>query len=68
MELFWVLLTILFIALKLTGFIYWSWWLVLLPVYFSLLLYFGVLIIALIAFFIGGTIKLLKTVLNIIFS
>lgn len=27
------LLTILFIGLKLTGFIDWSWWLVLLPLY-----------------------------------
>lgn len=40
------LLTILFIALKLTGFINWSWWLVLLPAYGPLVV---VLIIAVIA-------------------
>ena len=31
---FFKLLTILFIGLKLTHFISWSWWLVLLPLYF----------------------------------
>jgi hypothetical protein len=33
---FWGLLTLLFIALKLTGYIAWSWWLVLLPAYFGI--------------------------------
>ncbi len=43
---FLTLLGLLFIALKLTGVITWSWWLVLLP------LYFGVAILA--AIFLGG--------------
>lgn len=30
------LLGVLFVALKLTGYIAWSWWLVLLPFYFGL--------------------------------
>lgn len=34
---FFGLLTIVFIVLKLTGFIGWSWWLVLLPAYGPLL-------------------------------
>lgn len=33
---FWSLLGILFIALKLTGYIKWSWWLVLLPLYIGI--------------------------------
>jgi hypothetical protein len=33
MNVFLMLLGLLFIGLKLTGFIAWSWWLVLLPVY-----------------------------------
>jgi hypothetical protein len=33
MQLFWIMLTILFIGLKLTNQIDWSWWLVLLPMY-----------------------------------
>lgn len=33
MKLFFPLLTILFIGLKLTNYIDWSWWLVLLPLY-----------------------------------
>lgn len=40
-----VLLGVLFIALKLTGYIAWSWWLVLLP------LYGGVVVFATIALF-----------------
>ena len=34
------LLTVLFVGLKLTNFIDWSWWLVLLPAYGGLLLAF----------------------------
>lgn len=40
------LLTILFIGLKLTGFIDWSWWLVLLPLYGPLAVIAGLFIIA----------------------
>ena len=42
---FFSLLGLLFIALKLTGVITWSWWLVLLPLYFGL---------AIVAIFLGG--------------
>lgn len=40
------LLTIVFIVLKITGYIDWSWWLVLLPAYggFALFLIFGTII------------------------
>ncbi len=40
MNLFTVL-GVLFVALKLTGFIAWSWWLVLLPIYAGLILFIG---------------------------
>ena len=40
------MLTILFIGLKLTGFINWSWWLVLLPAYSGILLAAAILILA----------------------
>lgn len=39
---FWGWLTILFIGLKLTGFINWSWWLVLAPMWVGLAL-FGII-------------------------
>ncbi|MDA2738418.1 hypothetical protein PDQ75_25015 [Bacillus cereus group sp. Bc015] len=39
-------LTLLFITLKLTGFIDWSWWLVLLPEIIAIILYLIVVIIA----------------------
>lgn len=45
------LLTILFIGLKLTNFIDWSWWLVLLPLYGGLVLIFGAGVIAFIGAF-----------------
>jgi hypothetical protein len=38
------LLTIVFITLKLTGFIDWSWWWVLSPIWISTLLFVGVLL------------------------
>jgi len=45
------LLTIVFITLKLTGFIDWSWWWVLSPIWISaLLVVFILLIIAIIAY------------------
>ncbi|MCA0341143.1 MAG: hypothetical protein LCH99_15630 [Proteobacteria bacterium] len=37
------LLTILFIALKLTGYISWSWWWVLSPIWISAILAIGIL-------------------------
>jgi hypothetical protein len=36
------LLTILFIGLKLTGYINWSWWWVLSPIWISILLILGI--------------------------
>lgn len=44
---FWTLLGLLFIALKLTGYVSWSWWLVLLPLYGPLVLF-----VALVALFV----------------
>lgn len=45
---FFTVLGLIFIALKLMGYITWSWWLVLLPLYGSVILY----IIALILIFV----------------
>ncbi len=42
------LLTILFIGLKLTGHIDWSWWWVLSPIWISVVVFVSVVIIALI--------------------
>jgi hypothetical protein len=39
------LLGILFIGLKLTGYINWSWWLVLLPLYGPLALFVAILLV-----------------------
>lgn len=50
---FFGLLTILFIGLKLGGVISWSWWLVLLPLYWFIP-------VAVVAFFIALTIEILK--------
>lgn len=54
---FFGLLTIAFVVLKLTGFINWSWWLVLLPLYGPII--FGLLILAIFLLFvvIRGAIK-----------
>lgn len=41
------LLTVLFVGLKLTGFIAWSWWWVLSPIVFS----FALALVVLVAFF-----------------
>jgi|688.fasta_scaffold212734_3 hypothetical protein len=40
---FFTLLAVLFIGLKLTNFITWSWWLVLLPLYGGLGIAFGIM-------------------------
>lgn len=47
---FFGLLTIVFIALKLTGFITWSWWLVLMP----LIIQAGIIILFLVLFVVVG--------------
>lgn len=39
------LLTIVFITLKLTNFIEWSWWLVLLPMYAPVLIFLAIMIV-----------------------
>ena len=47
---FFQLLTLLFIALKLTGYISWSWWLVLLPVWGSIAIFLvAIMIVVVIA-------------------
>lgn len=46
---FFGLLGILFIGLKLTGFIDWDWWLVLLPIYGPLALILAILAVLLLA-------------------
>ncbi|MBL5841356.1 hypothetical protein I4U30_24180 [Enterobacter asburiae] len=46
---FMALLALVFITLKLCGVIAWSWWLVLLPLYFGLALVIGVIVL----FFLG---------------
>ena len=43
------LLTIVFIVLKLTGYISWSWWLVLLPVLIPMVLVIALIVIAIIS-------------------
>ena len=42
------LLTILFIGLKLTGYIDWSWWWVVSPLWISALLFVGILVVMLV--------------------
>ena len=49
---FFGLLTILFIGLKLTGYINWSWWWVFAPLWIPTGIVVGILIIVLIAFII----------------
>lgn len=57
------LLTILFIGLKLTNYIDWDWWLVLLPLYGIIAIIFGVGIFAFAFAFIGALlIELIKKV------
>jgi len=52
MQLLSILLTVLFIGLKLSNFIDWSWWLVISPLifYFSLYMFFVFLFLAIAAF------------------
>jgi hypothetical protein len=49
------LLSLIFITLKIIGYISWSWWLVLLPIYGPLALILFIFIIGLlVAFIVGG--------------
>ena len=48
------LLTIVFITLKLTGFIDWSWWLVLSPIWASIILSLFILIVVFIVLGFAG--------------
>ena len=54
---FFGLLTILFIALKLTGFIDWSWWWVLAPMWMPIVL---IIVIILLLISAGGRVKRTK--------
>jgi hypothetical protein len=54
---FFGLLTIVFITLKLTGYINWSWWWVLAPLWMPLSVIFGILAIMFIAVFVYEWIK-----------
>lgn len=47
------LLTVLFVGLKLTGYIGWSWWWVLLPAYGPLTLVLGVMILCFLVFMVA---------------
>jgi hypothetical protein len=54
------ILTLIFITLKLTGHIAWSWWWVLSPLWIPFVIVIGILIIALIAVMAGGSLKTRK--------
>lgn len=45
---FFGLLTLIFITLKLTGYIDWSWWLVLMPLFIPVIIIFTILVIMLV--------------------
>ena len=45
---FFGLLTLIFITLKLTGYIDWSWWLVLMPLFLPVIIIFAILVIMLV--------------------
>jgi hypothetical protein len=45
---FFGLLTLIFITLKLTGYIDWSWWLVLMPLFVPVIIIFTILVIMLV--------------------
>ena len=45
---FFGLLTLIFITLKLTGYIDWSWWLVLMPLFLPVIIIFTILVIMLV--------------------
>lgn len=51
------MLALIFITLKLTGYITWSWWLVLLPIYFGVLAFIGFFILMILTAVFCGEIK-----------
>ena len=51
------LLTILFIGLKLTGYITWSWWWVLSPLWIQLAIVLGLVLVAVILYGIAGVLN-----------
>ena len=53
-------LTLIFITLKLTGYIDWSWFYVLLPTIISLSIVFGVFLLYMIYIGFGGKVKITK--------
>ncbi|AGZ17509.1 hypothetical protein X824_gp035 [Escherichia phage 4MG] len=58
---FMALLALVFITLKLCGVIAWSWWLVLLPLYFGLALVVGVIVLFILGVFgVAGVSSLLE--------
>ena len=62
------MLAILFIALKLTGSITWSWWLVLLPIYWSYALLLTILLVVIIGILILGFLSFLVNSLANLFK
>ena len=54
------ILTLIFITLKLTGYIAWSWWWVLSPLWIPFAIVIGIGIIALIVVMAGGALKIKK--------
>lgn len=58
------LLTVLFVGLKLTGFISWSWWLVLLPLYGPVALVLGVAAIIMLTAFLVWAVTMLAVLWN----
>jgi hypothetical protein len=56
---FFGLLAVLFIGLKLTGYVAWSWWWVLAPLWLPITILLGVFLVGIILFGIGAGIGLL---------
>jgi hypothetical protein len=54
------ILTLIFITLKLTGYIAWSWWWVLSPLWIPFAIVIGIGIIALIVVMAGGSLNIKK--------
>lgn len=57
---FFGILTLIFITLKLTGYIAWSWWWVLAPMWMPFAIIFGIGLIVLIGVAAGGALKTRK--------
>lgn len=54
---FFGMLTILFIGLKITGYINWSWWWVLSPIWISILVILIIIVILILYFIIKGVLQ-----------